>query len=358
MGLHPVVMAGGSGTRFWPLSRRRRPKQLLPLASEQPLIADTIARLPPLAQASSAYVVCGKLHAPIIRRMVPELARQRVLVEPVARNTAPCIGLAAVHVRREDPEGVLLVLPSDHHVRDPAGLRAALGAAAEVAADGSLVTIGIQPSRPETGYGYVHIGSALGERAGREVYKVQRFVEKPDATTARAYVECGEYLWNAGIFVFRADAILAEIARHLPALHAALEGIAPTVGTARYARTLAKAFPTAESISVDYGVMEKASRIACVPGNFGWSDVGSFAALPEVRGADPEGNVVRGRALLPGCSGCIVMGDGRRLVAGVGLRDLVIVDAGDALLVVPRERAQEVRRVVDALTQTGDAKLL
>jgi mannose-1-phosphate guanylyltransferase len=354
--IHPVIMAGGSGTRFWPLSRTRKPKQFLPLASERPLIVDTLERLPPLCRAKDAFVVCGKAHAPAVRKLVPSIPAAHVLVEPVARNTAPAIGLAALHVSALDPRGILAVLPSDHHIGDEAGFRHTLEAAAQLADEGRLATIGITPSRPDTGYGYIHLGAPLGERGDTTAHAVQRFVEKPDLDRARAYLASGDYLWNAGIFVMRADVILDQIAQFLPKLHAALEALRPTLGTRRYASTLARVFPECEPTSIDYGVMEKADRIACVPGDFGWSDVGSFAALPDVRPVDAHGNVSQGEAVLVDCRGCVVVG-GDRPIAAVGLTDVVIVDAGDAILVVPKDRAQDVRAAVDALKRKGSKVL-
>jgi mannose-1-phosphate guanylyltransferase len=357
MRIHPVIMAGGSGTRFWPLSRQKKPKQFLPLASDAPLIVDTLNRLPPLASAVESFVVCGKVHAASVRKLLPKLPKEHVIVEPIARNTAPAIGLAAIHVAHVDPKGVMLVLPSDHHIADPAGFRKTLKTAAQLAAKGSLTTIGITPTRPDTGYGYIHLGAPLVESNPAGAQRVQSFVEKPDLDRAKGYLASGDYLWNAGIFAFRADVILAEIAKHLPKLSAALEALRPTLGTSRYARTLVKVFPESEPISIDYGVMEKAEGIACVPGNFGWSDVGSFAALPDVRPVDAHGNVAPADSVLVDCRGCVVVGAGRP-IAGVGLNDLVIVDAGDAILVLPKSRAQDVRQVVDALQKRGTKSVL
>jgi mannose-1-phosphate guanylyltransferase len=244
------------------------------------------------------------------------------------------------------------VLPSDHHVANVPRFRAVLERAAEVAASGALVTIGIRPTRPETGYGYIRVGEPIDRKAAR----VRAFVEKPDAPTAAGYLSSGEYLWNGGIFVFTARAMRDAIARHLPELDTVLERIAPTVGTSRYAAALRKYFPRAPAISIDYGVMEKAREIAVVPGDFGWSDVGSFAALPEVRPADPSGNVVVGKgAVLVDSAGCVVVGSGRPLGV-VGLRDMVVVDSGDAVLVVPRDRSQDVRAVVQSLKSKGLGK--
>jgi mannose-1-phosphate guanylyltransferase len=339
--LYPVIIAGGSGTRFWPLSRTSRPKQFLPLASDKPLIADTAARLKGLAPLSRTLVVCGKLHARAVRAAVRQLPAKNVLVEPAARNTAPAIGLATIEVAARDPDGVLLVLPSDHHVGDPARFREVLSNAAEVARTGMLVTIGLSPTRPETGYGYIQVGEPLSGAAKR----VRRFVEKPDAPTARQYVHSGEYLWNGGIFVFQAQVMLDAIREHLPALADGLEVI-------RKSRAkLAKVFPALPSISIDYAVMEKAQNIAVLPGDFGWSDVGSFAAMEEVRPRDARGNVAGGKLpLLVDCDGCVVLGQDRPL-AVVGMKDVVVVDAGDAVLVVPKGRSQDVRQVVEALKQ-------
>ncbi|HTS82031.1 MAG TPA: mannose-1-phosphate guanylyltransferase [Myxococcaceae bacterium] len=352
MTLYPVVMAGGSGTRFWPLSRKARPKQFLALATDRPLLVETMARLKGLATPAQSYVVCGPVHARAVRRLLPRLPAANVLVEPIARNTAPAIGLATLQVQARDPDGVLAVLPSDHHVADVAGFQAVLRRAAEVARSGALVTIGIRPTRPETGYGYVEVGEPIAGGAAR----VRAFVEKPDAPTAARYLASGQYLWNGGIFVFTARAMREAIERHLPELGSILERLAPTVGTARHAAALKRWFPAAPSVSIDYGVMEKAHDIAVVPGDFGWSDVGSFAALPEVRPADGDGNVVVGQGVvLVDSAGCVVVGSGRPLGL-VGLRDMVVVDAGDAVLVVPRERSQDVRAVVQSLAKRGLGK--
>jgi mannose-1-phosphate guanylyltransferase len=362
MKIYPVVMAGGSGTRFWPLSRQGKPKQFLPLAGDAALVVDTVARLPPLAKLERTYVVCGPTHAPVVRQLLPKLPKENVVVEPTARNTAPCVGLAALHVARKDPKGVIAMLPADHHVSRPAAFRDALAAAAEVAEGGAIATIGVKPTRPETGYGYLKVGPRLATKTaaqpGLEPRKVARFVEKPDARTAARYLAEGGYLWNAGIFAFRADVILEEIRAAMPDLGALLEKVAAALGTPREKAVLQKLYPQAPSISIDYGVMEKSTRIAVVPGDFGWSDVGSFAALPEVRAADAHGNVVEGEALLFDARDSVVLGHERRPVAVIGLEGVVVVDAGDAILVCRRDRAQDVRKVVDELRKRGREDVL
>jgi mannose-1-phosphate guanylyltransferase len=345
---HAVLLAGGSGTRFWPLSRAQRPKQFLELVTDRTLLAETYARIQPLCGPEQTWVVCGRTHADSVRAGLPELPPDHVLVEPAARNTAPAIGLAAVRALREDRDAVLLVLPSDHHIAHPARFREALQTAARVAQQGDLVTLGIRPTRAETGYGYLRRG------AEREpgVFAVDAFVEKPDAMTARIYLQDPRYSWNAGIFVFRADALLESLGRHLPAVHEGLQRISadPASATAIFERL--------PSISIDYGVMEPESastrRIAVVAADeLGWSDVGSFAALPEVRKLDADGNALSGDALAIECSDCVVLSEGGRLVAALGLEGVCVIDSGDALLVVPRDRAQEVRAVVEALKARG-----
>jgi mannose-1-phosphate guanylyltransferase len=354
MALYPVIMAGGSGTRFWPLSRQARPKQFLPLASKLPLITDTAARLKGLASLKDTFIVCGPLHAKAAAKLVKGLPPKNLLVEPVARNTAPAIALATVQVAARDPEGILLVLPSDHHVADPAGFRKTLAEAAQLAQKGHIVTLGIQPHRPETGYGYIQLGEPL-EGGGR---KVKAFKEKPDLETAQGYLKSGEFLWNGGIFVFRADVMLAAFAGHMPEMKKGLAALQGAVGKRTFPAVLKKVFPKLPSVSIDYGVMEKASNIAVLPGDFGWSDVGSFAAIPEVRPADARGNVISGgETVVVDCDNCVVLG-GERPLAVVGLTDVVVVDAGDAVLVVPKDKSQDVRKVVEALKARKRQKYL
>jgi mannose-1-phosphate guanylyltransferase len=294
--------------------------------------------------------------------MVPTLPKENFIVEPCARNTAPCVGLAALHVAAKDPRGIIAMLPADHHIGRPEAFREALSAAAQLAEGGSIATIGIRPSRPETGYGYLKLGPRLAVRGrGKRklaAHKVERFVEKPDVVTAARYLADGSYLWNSGIFVFRADVILEEIGRAMPVLREQLEAIRKAIGTPGYARTLKRVFPDCPSISIDYGVMEKSQRIAVVPADFGWSDVGSFAALSDVRPTDHLGNVAEGDALVIDGRNNVVLAGKARPVAVIGLDDVVVVDAGDAILVVRRDRAQDVRKAVDELGRRGRDELL
>jgi mannose-1-phosphate guanylyltransferase len=345
MNVYSVILAGGSGTRFWPLSRVARPKQFLPLVTRAPLLVDTVRRISKISTLKQTYVSCGPSHARTVRRLLKAIPAGNILVEPVARNTAPAIGLAAVHVASREPNGVLQVLPADHAVRDVDRFRACLTAAGELAAQGMLVTLGIRPTRPETGYGYIEVGEGLGF----ESFRAKAFVEKPDAPTARGYIESGKFFWNAGIFVFRADAILGAFAKHMPELAEALARIARAIGKRGYQATVSREFRKLPPVSIDYGVMERAGdNLAVIPGDFGWSDLGSFASLPEVRARDARGNVVSGPVgALVDCDNCVVFA-GKRPLALAGLSDIVVIDAGDVLLVVPKQKSQDVRKVVEA----------
>ena len=368
MKIYPVIMAGGSGTRFWPLSRKAKPKQFLALAGDQPLLTPTVRRLPPLAKAADTYVVCGPVHAAAARKLVKELPARNFIVEPCARNTAPCVGLAALHVAARQKKGIVAMLPADHHIARPEAFREAISGAARLAEKGHIVTIGIRPHAPETGYGYLKVGARLpgqGQGKGKarvparnQAHKVERFVEKPDVVTAARYLADGHYLWNSGIFVFRADVILDEIRRATPVLGEQLDAIEQSLGTPGYQKTLARIFPDCPSISIDYGVMEKSQRIVVVPADFGWSDVGSFAALPEVRPVDHLGNVAEGDALVIDGRNNVVVASGGRPVAVVGMEGVVVIDAGDAVLVCRKDRAQDVRKAVDELARRGREEVL
>ena len=350
----PVIMAGGSGTRFWPLSRKAKPKQFLSLATDRPMLVETAARLEGLAGWKDTYVVCGRVHAGPAAKLLRRLPRGNVLVEPEARNTAPAIALACAHVAARDLQGVVVVLPSDQHVADVRAFRSAVAEAVRVAKAGHIVTLGIRPTRPETGYGYIRVGDTLTGQARQ----VAAFVEKPDAEKARTYLALGEYLWNAGIFVFRVDVMLAAFARYMPELSAALGELQATVGTKRYAAALKRCFKKMPATSIDYGVAERADNVAVVPADCGWSDVGSFNALSDVRDRDEKGNVVLGSgAVVVDTEGSVVWAQARPL-AVVGMKDVVVVDAGDAVLVLPKDRCQDVRRVVDALKARGRGKVL
>jgi mannose-1-phosphate guanylyltransferase len=344
-----VIMAGGVGARFWPASRAATPKQLLDLTGTgRTMIADTVERLKPDIPPERVIVVTGRAIVRAVRRALPDIPQENVLAEPAGRNTAPCIGWAALRVRRLDPGGRLAVLPSDHLVGDPAAFRRSLRLAVDtVARTDAMVTLGIAPDRPETGFGYIE----LGDEIGPGVRDVVRFVEKPDPATAAAYVAAGRHVWNSGMFFFSAARILGEIERQLPELARGLARI--DAGEA-----VDSVFPSLPSISVDVGVMEGAAGLACVPAAFGWSDLGSWAAAWEHAARDDRGNALPADAVSVDARGCLARVPAGKTVALVGVSDLVVVDTGDALLICPRERAQDVKRVVASLEERGRDELL
>jgi mannose-1-phosphate guanylyltransferase len=352
--LYAVLMAGGSGTRFWPASRVRRPKQLLRLAGEQTLIQDTLARIRPLVGVERVVVVTARAQARAVARQLAGLPAKNLLVEPCPRNTAACAGLAAMEVVARDPDAVLALFPADHVIAAAASWRRLVaGAARVVAATGSVVTFGIEPSRPETGFGYIRTAGAAsaavpagpGAPAARPV---EAFVEKPDLDRAREFVRSGRYLWNSGVFVAGARHLLDLIGRFVPEIGEGIAHLARLRGARGYATALARTFRAFPSVSLDASVMEKASGLLVMPARVGWSDVGSWSALDEVLPADRAGNVALGPSLCLDSQRCVVYSSGA-LVAALGVADLVVVQTPDAVLVCPKERAQDVRRVVERL---------
>jgi mannose-1-phosphate guanylyltransferase len=357
---HAVILAGGSGTRFWPASRRHLPKQLLPLAgrADEPLIAATVRRIEPLVPAERVWISTGAHLVEPTLAVLPGVKRSRVFAEPVGRNTAPCIGWAAATIARTDPEAVIAVLPADHFIGNEPAFRDAVATALRVAEDGWVTTIGIVPTRPETGYGYIEVG----ERMGEGVHAVSRFVEKPTRERAEAFVKGGRHLWNGGMFFFRADVMRSAIAKHLPELAAGLDRIDQGAARGDEARVLAEVFPTLPSISIDHGVMEKTDRIAVVSGDFGWNDVGSWQVTWEMSDKDHAGNTLPAGTIAVDAKNNLVRDltshPGRKRWALVGVSDLVVVETDDAVLVIPRERAQDVRAVVDVLAQRAENEKL
>ena len=359
--LHAVILAGGKGTRFWPLSTARRPKQLLRIAGEGTMIQETARRLLPLVPPARLWVVTAAEQAAEVARQLPQVPAAQLLIEPQGRNTAPAIALAARQVAAADPEAILAILPADHAIGDPTAFRRALAAAAEVAARHPvLVTLGVTPTRPETGYGYIERGVPAVEFDGMSFYEVAGFREKPDRETARRYVEGGKHAWNAGVFVFRASVIWDEIAAHLPDLARALAAPDLVGGdAARRAAALGAAYARIEPISIDYGVLERSRRTWVVPVDCGWNDVGSWSALHDVLPRDASGNVLMGDAVLVDTRNAVVHGEASApLVALIGMEDVVVIATPGAVLVCPRDRAQEVRGIVDELARRGRTDLL
>jgi mannose-1-phosphate guanylyltransferase len=354
--MYAVILAGGSGTRFWPLSRKKSPKQLMSVFGGKSMLQRTVERILPL-KPQRILVLTNALQAEESARQLREyrdICRIDIVEEPVGRNTAPAIGLAAMIIARYDPEGIMLVLPADHFITREDRFRETVKTAREAALNGYLVTMGIMPTRPETGYGYIE---AETEMRGAGPYPVRRFVEKPDLEKALEFLNAGSFFWNSGMFIWRADVILDQIAALMPELSGNLARLTFAEDIwepADLKPQIDAVYPDIAGESIDFGVMEKADNVMVVPADFGWSDVGSWSALPEVLEPDEAGNVTiaaeNGIAL--DATDCLIYGGGK-LTALLGVRDLIVVDTPDALLVCHRERAQDVKRIVETLEKKG-----
>ncbi len=353
-----VIPAGGSGTRLWPLSRAARPKFLLPLLGSTSLIQDTVSRLGPLAPPARTLVACGPAHAAAIARQLPELPEANIIVEPSPKGSGPAIGLATALIARRNPDAVVGSFAADHCVEHPAAFVAAVRTAVAAATAGWLVTIGLTPSRPETGYGYIErTDEPIAGAAEGVAYRAARFVEKPDLATATEYVASGRFLWNASMFVWRARTLLDEIARLQPALFAGITRIAAAWGTARQERVSAEVWAGLEESTIDQGIMERAERVAVVPAELGWSDVGDWHGLGELIEHDDLGNSVHGDIVQVDTRRSVVWSETDRVVALVGIENTAVVDTPDALLVVNRDHAQDVKRIVEQLKRARRTEL-
>lgn len=354
---YAVIMAGGSGTRLWPLSRRNKPKQMLPLLDERhSLFQTTVERLGGLLTPGRIYVVTVAGQVEGLRAQSLEIPAENFLVEPAPRGTASVIGLAAEILRERDPEAVMAVLPSDHFIRNRDLFHLLIRVAVDVAEKGYLVTLGITPTYAATGYGYIQRGEAIPERTIYPVYRVSNFKEKPKDAQARALISTGDHLWNSGMFIWRADAILAEIGRQLPKLTKVLDEIAAGQTSARRGEILQRVWPDLEEVTVDYGVMENAEKVAILPaGGLEWSDVGSWDSLFDVLLSDNNGNIVfAGNHIAEDTHHSLVYGNhDERLIVTIGVDDLIVVDTGDVLLVCHKDHAQKVRKVVDDLKKSN-----
>jgi mannose-1-phosphate guanylyltransferase len=361
---YPVILAGGRGTRFWPLSRKRRAKQLLALDGKKTMIQQTVSRLLPLASVKRFWVITNDDLRPAIRKQVPALLKTQVLAEPAGQNTAPAIGLAAFLLLRQHPDAVIGMFPSDHVIADEKTYRATIERGIEMAAAGeNIVVLGIRPNRPETGYGYIEAGSAFSN----DVLRVRRFTEKPDAQTAASFVAAGNYFWNSGMFLWSARTLVNALREHLPKTAEVLEEIAATFSTRTFANTFRRMYPKCENISVDYAVLEprsakgeQAGNIFCLPADFGWNDLGSWTALHEhqtAKSSRPANNIMQSAGGFEfNAHGNYVHAPGK-FVAAVGVHDVVVVETHDAMLITTRQHAQDVGQVVKYLEEKRLHKL-
>jgi len=351
MSMYAVIMAGGAGTRFWPRSREAWPKQLLNLVNERSMLQNTIDRRGDLVKPEDVFVVSTRVQADAIRKQLDQIPPENILVEPKGKNTAPCIGLAALHVRRRDPDAVMVVLPADHLIQAGPGVQRLLLKAEKLARDhAALVTLGVQPTYPSTGYGYIQFGEPI--EGDGEAYWVRTFAEKPTLEVAKRFLESGDFLWNSGIFIWKAETILGQIEEHLPELYEGLLEIDSKLGAPDEEETVRRVYCQIRSISIDYGVMERAQRVIVLRATFRWNDLGSWEEIYKISEKDADENAISGEVVALDTRGCLIDSP-HRLIATLGVEDLVVVDAGDALLICRRDRAQDVRELVETMRRRG-----
>lgn len=349
--LYALIMAGGTGTRLWPLSREGRPKQVLPLIGDRAMFQVAVERLSPLFMPDRVLVVAGRSQINLLHAQEAGIPEENFVVEPAGRGTAPAIALSAVYLRRRDPEAVMAVLTADHFIADEAGFRRVLATAAKVAGRGHLVTLGVTPDYPATGYGYIERGEMVENVDGLLAYSVVAFREKPSQSAAERFLADGRHSWNSGMFIWRVDRFLAELAHTMPDLTSQLDEIDRALGTPAERETLDAVWPRVAAQTVDYGVMEKARGVAVIPIDIGWSDVGSWASLLDILPGDENDNTaIHAEHLHVDSRNVLVYGRGR-LVATVGLEDAIVVDTDDVVLVCTKDRAEDVRKLVDRLKQ-------
>jgi mannose-1-phosphate guanylyltransferase len=349
-------MAGGSGTRFWPLSRRKNPKQLLTLFGQSSLLEQTVARIQPVIPLGHIYIFTSEAISKKVRRLLPRIPSDQIVGEPAARNTAPTLGVAAQEIARRDSEGLMVALPSDQVVTKPAVFRHALASACRVASTaGRSVVLGLKPTRPDTGFGYIRLGRREGKVAGHEVFHVDNFTEKPTVARARRYVASGRYLWNGGMFIWKASTLIENFMRFQPEMAAQFRQIADAGGVR--SRAFRQLYPKFQKISIDYALMEKISNVFAVPADIGWNDVGSWAVVYELGNKDSEKNVRPGASLSLNSQGNMLVSP-KKFVVTVGVQDLIIVETEDALLVCARGRSQDVGKAVQELERRGRHDLL
>jgi mannose-1-phosphate guanylyltransferase len=355
---YALIMAGGSGTRLWPLSRQARPKQALRLVGDRTMFQHSVERLAPLFSPDRTFIVTAAEQVGALLRQVPQLPGGNFIVEPVQRGTASAIGLAAIYLRRRDPDATMAVLTSDHYIADREAFQRVLRAACQVAQQGCLVTLGIRPTFASTGYGYIERGEPLAEADGLTAYRVEAFREKPDAATAEEFMANGRHTWNSGMFIWRVDRILAEMKRQMPRFYDQLMQLDAAMGTDRESLVLSYVWPRVAAQTIDYGIMEGADDVAVIPAEMGWSDIGSWATLLDILPGDENGNVIIDADHIGVDTTETLVYGNNRMVATIGVSCLVVVDTDDVLLICPHDRAQDVKKIVEQLRTNGETQYL
>lgn len=345
--IYCVIMAGGKGERFWPKSRQKMPKQLISLTNDgKTMIQLTVERMQKMIKSENIYIATGEEYASQISYQLPDIPTSNILVEPMGKNTAACIGLAAIHIYNKDPEAIMIVLPSDHIIQNNSEFLHVLKSAVIIAENGdNLVTLGITPTYAETGYGYIKVEKETDYINENKIFKVEKFVEKPNKETAEQYLKSGDYLWNSGMFIWSVATILKNIENFMPDLYAGLMKIKDNMDSEDAEEILFREYSNFKSISIDYGIMEKSDSVYSIPGKFGWNDVGSWNALERIYDLDGDGNFLKGNIISLDTKGCIIEGSDK-LIATIGLEDLVIVDTKDATLICPKDKCQDIKSLL------------
>jgi mannose-1-phosphate guanylyltransferase len=352
-----AIMAGGQGTRFWPKSRRSKPKQFLSIICDETMISNTVNRLIPIIPKENIFSVINRSHINEMKEHT-SIIEENIIVEPIGRNTAPCIGLAAIYIQRKDPEGVMVALPADHYIKEEELFHKTLLIAKEVASKkGYLVTLGIEPKTPATGFGYIEKGEPLLQKGSNEVFKVKRFTEKPDLNTASKFLTSGNFLWNSGIFVWKVSTILEEIKAYLPSLYCGLMEIKDAIGTKQERDVISKVYSDIESISIDYGIMEKSNNAVVIPSDFTWNDVGTWSSLDELMPKDEDGNILQGDCIALETRDTSIFSQDK-LIITLGIDGIVIVETKDVILISSKNKTQDIKKILERLEEEGLDKYL
>ena len=354
---YAVILAGGSGTRLWPLSRQHYPKQALKLIGEKTMLQYAVERIAPLFPPDRIFVVTVAHHAAILQKQTPEIPTKNFILEPEGRGTASAIGLASIHLLAQDPEACMTILTADHFITETEHFCSVLTTAEKIARDGNLITLGIKSSTPSTGFGYIKQGALLGEENGFPYFAVEQFTEKPDLVTAKKMVESGNYSWNSGMFIWQASTILQEFERQMPDFYSQLMRVKAVVGSAEYKTVIEQIWPGIVKNTIDYGIMEGAKNGIVIPVEIGWTDIGSWGSLFNLLPTDSENNTFIGQHISIDTSNTLAFG-GKRLVATMGVQDLVIIDTDDVVMVCSRDREQDVKALVELLKKTGRSQYI